>query len=145
MKPRRTTLRFADLFAGLGGFHQAAEHLGGECVFASEIDADLREVYQKNFGIEAHGDIREVKPEQVPQHDLLCAGFPCQPFSKAGDQMGWDAMKSDIFAKTEIRLVQRLLENFRDRFRVNTALNCQCRECVSEVMESDVFLNTSLF
>ena len=90
--------RFIDLFAGLGGFHQAAEHLGGECVFASEIDADLREVYQKNFGVKARGDIREVKPEEVPQHDLLCAGFPCQPFSKAGGQMGWDdAVRGTVF------------------------------------------------
>lgn len=90
--------RFIDLFAGLGGFHQAAAHLGGECVFASEIDKDLRGVYQKNFGIEARGDIREVKREEVPQHDLLCAGFPCQPFSKAGEQMGWDdAVRGTVF------------------------------------------------
>jgi len=84
----QTKFTFIDLFAGLGGFHQAAEHLGGECVFASEIDEDLREVYQKNFKIKARGDIREVKPEEVPKHDLLCAGFPCQPFSKAGGQIG---------------------------------------------------------
>ena len=90
--------RFVDLFAGLGGFHQAAEHLGGECVFASEIDEDLQGVYQKNFNIKARGDIREVKPEEVPQHDLLCAGFPCQPFSKAGGQMGWDdAVRGTVF------------------------------------------------
>ncbi len=98
VKQERTTFRFADLFAGLGGFHQAATHLGGECVFASEIDEDLREVYQKNFNIKARGDIREVKPEEVPQHDLLCAGFPCQPFSKAGEQMGWDdAVRGTVF------------------------------------------------
>ncbi len=90
--------RFADLFAGLGGFHQAAEHLGGECVFASEIDEELREVYEKNFGIKPCGDIRNVKPNEVPPHDLLCAGFPCQPFSKAGDQMGWDdAVRGTVF------------------------------------------------
>ena len=90
--------RFIDLFAGLGGFHLAAEHLGGECVFASEIDADLQEVYQKNFNIKARGNIREVKPEEVPHHDLLCAGFPCQPFSKAGGQMGWDdAVRGTVF------------------------------------------------
>jgi DNA (cytosine-5)-methyltransferase 1 len=90
--------RFVDLFAGLGGFHLAADHLGGECVFASEIDVDLQEVYQKNFKIKARGDIREVVPEEVPQHDLLCAGFPCQPFSKAGGQMGWDdAVRGTVF------------------------------------------------
>jgi DNA (cytosine-5)-methyltransferase 1 len=90
--------RFVDLFAGLGGFHLAAEHLGGECVFASEIVKSLQAVYQKNFGIKVHGDIREVNPKEVPVHDLLCAGFPCQPFSKAGGQMGWDdAVRGTVF------------------------------------------------
>ena len=89
---------FADLFAGLGGFHQAASSLGGQCVFASEIKDNLREVYQKNFGIAPAGDIREVEPKSVPDHDLLCAGFPCQPFSKAGEQMGWkDAVRGTVF------------------------------------------------
>jgi DNA (cytosine-5)-methyltransferase 1 len=95
---RRSKFKFADLFAGLGGFHQAAVHLDGECSFASEIDLELREVYEKNFGIKPRGDIRSVKPEEVPPHDLLCAGFPCQPFSKAGDQMGWnDAVRGTVF------------------------------------------------
>lgn len=89
---------FVDLFAGLGGFHLAAKNLGGTCVFASEIDAGLRDVYWKNFGIKPKGDIREVNPKEVPVHDLLCAGFPCQPFSKAGDQMGWnDAVRGTVF------------------------------------------------
>jgi DNA (cytosine-5)-methyltransferase 1 len=92
------TFRFVDLFAGLGGFHLAAEHLGGECVFASEIDAGLQDLYQRNFNVKTRGDIREVLPEEVPQHDLLCAGFPCQPFSKAGGQMGWDdAVRGTVF------------------------------------------------
>ena len=90
--------RFVDLFAGLGGFHLAAGHLGGECVFACEIDQGLQEVYERNFGIKPHGDIQNLNPESVPQHDLLCAGFPCQPFSKAGDQMGWDdAVRGTVF------------------------------------------------
>lgn len=90
--------RFVDLFAGLGGFHLAANRLGGHCVLACEIDQGLQEVYQKNFGIKPHGDIRSVKPEEVPAHGLLCAGFPCQPFSKAGEQMGWkDAVRGTVF------------------------------------------------
>lgn len=94
----KSRFRFVDLFAGLGGFHQAANHLGGKCVFASEIDEELREIYQKNFDVKARGDIRKVRPEEVPQHDLLCAGFPCQPFSKAGGQMGWDdAVRGTVF------------------------------------------------
>ncbi len=94
----RPAFQFVDLFAGLGGFHLAADHHGGECVFACETDEELREVYHKNFGVTAHGDIRKANPKEVPPHDLLCAGFPCQPFSKAGDQMGWnDAVRGTVF------------------------------------------------
>lgn len=81
-------MRFIDLFAGLGGFHQALSRLGHDCVFASELDADLADLYEENFGIEPAGDIRQVKLKDIPAHDILCAGFPCQPFSKAGGQRG---------------------------------------------------------
>lgn len=81
-------LRFVDLFAGLGGFHIALTRLGHDCVLASESDPELREVYARNFGIEPHGDIRAINPHSVPRFDILCGGFPCQPFSKAGLQAG---------------------------------------------------------
>lgn len=84
----RRKLRFVDLFAGLGGFHVALDTLGHQCVFACEIDDELRTTYAKNFGLDPHTDIRSIRPEQVPKHDILCAGFPCQPFSKAGLQEG---------------------------------------------------------
>ncbi|HUT29922.1 MAG TPA: DNA (cytosine-5-)-methyltransferase [Sedimentisphaerales bacterium] len=91
-------MKFVDLFAGLGGFHVAAQRLGGECVFASEIDPKLRETYQANFAIEPARDICKVDPKDVPSHELLCAGFPCQPFSKAGGQMGWkDTTRGKVF------------------------------------------------
>ncbi len=82
-------MRFIDLFAGLGGFRVALEELGHECVFASDIDERLQDVYRRNFpeGPEIHGDIRLSK-QFVPPHDILCAGFPCQPFSKSGSQAG---------------------------------------------------------
>lgn len=80
-------MRFIDLFAGLGGFHQALAQLGHECVFASELDEDLAALYKKNFGLVPNGDIRK-HYLAVPSHDILCAGFPCQPFSKAGEQKG---------------------------------------------------------
>ncbi len=82
-------MRFVDLFAGLGGFHLALER-DYDCVFASEIDLELNELYQKNFPHMAgrvYGDIRSNK-HKVPPHDILCAGFPCQPFSKSGQQLG---------------------------------------------------------
>ena len=81
-------MRFIDLFAGLGGFHIAMKRLGHECVFASEINSELASVYERNFGIRPAGDIRKVAPADIPAHDVLCAGFPCQPFSKAGGQKG---------------------------------------------------------
>jgi DNA (cytosine-5)-methyltransferase 1 len=91
-------MRFIDLFSGLGGFHVALTKLGHECVFACEINEDLRKVYEKNFNMHPEGDIREVKIEEIPQHEILCAGFPCQPFSKAGDQTGFKCPKlGDLF------------------------------------------------
>jgi len=91
-------MEFVDLFAGLGGFHLAAKALGGQCVFACEIDEKLRTNYEANFGIRPAGDIKQINPKEIPKHDLLCAGFPCQPFSKAGDQMGWnDAIRGTVF------------------------------------------------
>ena len=81
-------MRFIDLFAGLGGFHKGLSDLGHKCVFASEIDSELRELYRLNFNINVEGDIRTIKAQDIPSHDILCAGFPCQPFSKAGSQEG---------------------------------------------------------
>jgi DNA (cytosine-5)-methyltransferase 1 len=83
-------MRFADICAGIGGFHRALKRLGHKCVFASEIDDELHKLYGENFPDtkdKTHGDIRESKG-QVPPIDVLCAGFPCQPFSKSGSQLG---------------------------------------------------------
>jgi DNA (cytosine-5)-methyltransferase 1 len=86
-------MKFIDLFAGLGGFHKALHELGHQCVFASELDPVLKEIYKLNWGkkINIHGDIKKIVSndiESIPDHDILCAGFPCQPFSKAGKQAG---------------------------------------------------------
>ncbi len=90
--------KFIDLFAGLGGFHVALDKLGGTCVFAVEWQDHLQDLYFENFGIKPQGDIRDVKATSVPEHDLLCAGFPCQPFSKAGEQRGFECTRQgDLF------------------------------------------------
>lgn len=84
--------RFIDLFAGIGGFHVALHSVGGECVFASEKDVHARTTYAANLKIDPkffNDDIRKVSPEDVPDHDVLCAGFPCQPFSQAGHKKGF--------------------------------------------------------
>ena len=86
-------MKFIDLFAGLGGFHIALSRLGHDCVFASEINEPLRSLYERNFQLLPKGDIKEIKASDIPRHDILCAGFPCQPFSKAGDQQGFSCPK----------------------------------------------------
>jgi DNA (cytosine-5)-methyltransferase 1 len=93
------TLRFVDLFAGLGGFRLAMERRGHECVFSSEVDPELRQVYEANFRDRADrigGDILECR-DDVPRHDVLCAGFPCQPFSKSGYQHGRRERRGNLF------------------------------------------------
>lgn len=81
---------FIDLFCGIGGFHQAMASLGGKCVFASDIDADCRKTYEANYGIKPQGDITKIDASDIPGHDVLCGGFPCQAFSKAGNRLGFD-------------------------------------------------------
>jgi DNA (cytosine-5)-methyltransferase 1 len=114
---QRKVLRFVDLFSGLGGFHLALSRLGHKCVFASELKEDLRDLYARNFGIVPAGDIRQIDVCSVPEHDILCAGFPCQPFSKAGSQEGFDCPKwGDLFDRVLLILRKRkpqflILEN----------------------------------
>jgi DNA (cytosine-5)-methyltransferase 1 len=95
---------FVDLFCGIGGFHHALAALGGRCVLASDIDAKCRANYALNFELEPAGDIRKVV--DVPDHDILCAGFPCQPFSTGGHRAGF----SDEARGTLIYEVVRILE-----------------------------------
>lgn len=78
------TLRFIDLFCGIGGFRIAFEKAGGKCVFSSDHDKFSQQTYNANFGELPHGDINQVALAEIPSHDILCAGFPCQPFSLAG-------------------------------------------------------------
>jgi DNA (cytosine-5)-methyltransferase 1 len=94
--------KFIDLFAGIGGFHAAVGPLGGTCVMASEIDKACQKTYKKNFpdiGDNMKGDIRQIQPESVPEFDVVCAGFPCQSFSKAGKRKGFaDKTRGDLFS-----------------------------------------------
>lgn len=83
-------MKFIDLFAGIGGFRQALEFYGAECVFSSEKDKYAIETYEANYGEKPSGDITKIKNEDIPNHDILCAGFPCQPFSISGNQKGFD-------------------------------------------------------
>jgi DNA (cytosine-5)-methyltransferase 1 len=113
---------FVDLFAGIGGFHAALGSMGGKCVYASEIDKDAARIYQRNWGLAPDGDITLAANDEVmdvPPHDVLVGGFPCQPFSKSGKQMGMEETRGTLFwniAKiVEVRKPSIvLLENVRN-------------------------------
>ncbi|MCK5743053.1 MAG: DNA (cytosine-5-)-methyltransferase [Chlorobi bacterium] len=89
--------KFIDLFAGIGGFRQGFERMGFECVFSSESDEHARDVYKCNFGETPFGDITKVRVEDIPEFDILLAGFPCQPFSIAGEKKGFNDTRGTLF------------------------------------------------
>lgn len=92
-------MKFVDLFCGIGGFHIALTNLGHKCVWACDIDPDCRQVYYDNFGIMPEKDITKVSVNSIPDHDILCAGFPCQSFSHAGKQQGFkDKTRGTLFS-----------------------------------------------
>ena len=109
---------FADLFCGIGGFHYAAHDIGLKCTFACDIDEPCREQYKHNFGITPASDIKQVKTDNVPDHDILFAGFPCQPFSIIGEMKGLDDRRGTLFHEI-LRIIEAklpkavVLENVR--------------------------------
>ena len=123
-KPSTAKFRFIDLFAGIGGFHQAMRYLGGECLMAAEINQECVKTYNLNFKTiekEIRGDVKKIDPTSIAPFDVLCAGFPCQPFSKAGAQQGFnDTTRGNLFyvimdildAHPEVKFV--ILENVRN-------------------------------
>ena len=90
-------LKFIDLCCGIGGFHQALSNMGMKCVLASDIDEACRKNYELNYKLKPEGDLTKLDVKKIPGFDVLCAGFPCQPFSKAGDQKGFDDNRGNIF------------------------------------------------
>lgn len=102
--------KFIDLFAGIGGFRIALDSFGGECVFSSDIDEHAQKVYTANFGDKPHGDITKIAAKEIPAHDILCAGFPCQPFSIAGTQDGFADTRGTLFHE-----VVRIAKHHRPR------------------------------
>jgi DNA (cytosine-5)-methyltransferase 1 len=123
--------KFIDLFAGIGGFHIALHNLGAECVFASEWDEAARKTYEENLNKVSPklfksgnfaGDITQVDKASIPDFDILCGGFPCQPFSQAGHKLGFDDTRGTLFFEIAeiIRIKQPkafFLENVRGLFK----------------------------
>ncbi len=121
MSSKSPSFTFVDLFAGIGGFHAALSAMGGECVYASEIDDAAAKIYQHNWEMPVAGDIVPATTDRmdVPPHDVLAAGFPCQPFSKSGYQRGMDEARGTLFWNILRILEERrpsivLLENVRN-------------------------------
>jgi len=92
-----TDFKFIDLFCGIGGFHQALVKLNGKCVFACDIDENCRKTYETNYAIKPEGDITKIDITSIPPFDILCGGFPCQSFSKAGNQAGFEDNRGQLF------------------------------------------------
>ena len=109
-------LKIIDLFAGIGGIRLGFEKIGAECVFSSEWDKHAQDMYEENYGERPFGDINEINPVDIPDHDFLLAGFPCQPFSIAGKQLGFADTRGTLFFNIEKILEEKqpygfLLEN----------------------------------
>lgn len=102
--------KFIDLFAGLGGFRLALESLGAECVYSNEWDKFAQQVYEQNFGEVPEGDITKVDEKNIPAHDIVCAGFPCQAFSISGKQKGFEDSRGTLFFD-----VARIVKEHRPR------------------------------
>ncbi len=95
---KNSKFTFIDLFAGIGGFRIAMQNLGGNCIFSSEIDKYAKKTYDLNFGEVPFGDITKINEKDIPEHDVLCAGFPCQSFSIAGKRKGFeDEVRGTLF------------------------------------------------
>lgn len=110
--------KFIDLFSGLGGFRIAFESNDCKCVFSSDIDKNVREVYKLNFGEYPSGDISKISSGDIPDFDILCAGFPCQPFSIAGLRKGFEDSRGTLFFEVARILKEKrpkafLLENVK--------------------------------
>lgn len=142
-------IRFIDLFAGIGGFHLALHDLGATCVFAAEWDEQARLTYETNFKEIAPalfetnnfaGDITLVDKQSIPDFDLLCAGFPCQPFSQAGQKRGFDDVRGTLFFDiAEILRIKQpkafFLENVRHLLKHNGGKTFQT---ILRVLEEDL-------
>ena len=92
-----SNLKYIDLFCGIGGFHQALNQLGAECVLACDIDKDCRIVYKDNYGLEPVANVKNIDEKTMPDFDILCAGFPCQAFSNGGKKKCFEDDRGLLF------------------------------------------------
>lgn len=120
--------KYIDLFAGIGGFHQALSSFGADCVYASEWDSEAQNTYYANYKLLPQGDITKIDEMSIPDHDILCAGFPCQAFSISGKQLGFNDTRGTLFfdiiriikAKSPSVVILENVKNFKRHDNGNT-------------------------
>lgn len=148
-------LKFIDLCCGIGGFHQALSNMEMKCVLASDIDEACRKNYELNYKLKPEGDLTKLDVKKIPEFDVLCAGFPCQPFSKAGDQKGFDDNRGNIFFEI-CKIIEYhkpkylILENVRnfashDKGHTWDVIRRKIEELNYYTYENPVILNTLYF
>ncbi|PAK21049.1 DNA (cytosine-5-)-methyltransferase [Mycoplasmopsis agassizii] len=137
---------FIDLFAGIGGFRQALQSYGAKCVFSSEIDKFCKQTYHNNYGEFPHGDITKIDESTIPYHDILAAGFPCQPFSISGKQLGFEDTRGTLFFDI-IRIIKYhnpkiiFLENVANLAKHNNSVTVSLMIKLLEKENYSVFIN----
>ncbi len=135
--------KFIDLFAGIGGFHLAMKNIGGKCVFASEIDPFARKTYLQNFKIKEEDfnhDITKMNISEIPDFEILCGGFPCQPFSQAGKKKGFNDHRGNLFFHiADILNIKKpkafFLENVRG---IKNHDNGKTFECIKDIIKNQL-------
>ena len=139
-------IKFIDLFAGIGGFRLALESFGAKCVFSSEWDKYAKETYKKNFNENPSGDITKISEKEIKKHDILCAGFPCQPFSISGKKKGFNDARGTLFFDIA-RIVKfhkpkiLILENVKNILSINKG---ETIKTIRSILEDDLGYYTSI-
>ena len=95
----KNKIKYVDLFCGMGSFHYSFQKLGFECVMASDIYKPAKDNYKHNYNMDVLGDICDIEPTNIENYDILCAGFPCQPFSQAGQHKGFKDTRGTMFSQ----------------------------------------------
>ena len=127
-----SNLKYIDLFCGIGGFHQALNKLGAECVLACDIDKDCRIVYKDNYGLEPVANVKNIDEKTMPDFDILCAGFPCQAFSNGGKKKCFEDDRGLLFDEI-IRIAKEKKPKFMFLENVKHILKVSKGEVISYI------------
>lgn len=137
-------VKYIDLFAGIGGFHQAMNSFNSQCVFASEWDKYAAKIYLENYGIMPHGDITKIEAKNIPKHEMLCGGFPCQTFSISGKRKGFEDTRGTLFFDVA-RIVKHhmpkvlLLENVKNFEKHDDGKTLKTVKNILELLDYSVY------